>query len=115
MRENATMLARTYRSPHRRENLWLSSQAPANAEAECPEGKDQVPGFFPMTIAWMIVMNGRRRLKYALIGNSTSAVVMVSGRTISRKYVPVSQGLRRAASASVIYQNVPPLNATVRL
>jgi hypothetical protein len=42
---------------------WLSSQAPAKAPAEWPEGKDQLPGFLPMTIAWMMAIKGRLRRK----------------------------------------------------
>ena len=63
MRENATKEAVMYRGRLHFGDRWLSSQAPANAPAEWPEGNDQLPGFFPITIAWMMVIKGLLRLK----------------------------------------------------
>src|SRR5262245_28348421 len=101
-----------YVTPLKRGNFWLSSHAPAKAEAEWPDGNDHVPGFLPMTIAWMIVMNGRRRLKYALIGCSTSTVVIVRGIATSRNISLKPRRLNITAMAEETNQAAPPLKIT---
>src|SRR5687768_7024302 len=107
------MLATIYLKIPPRRNWRLSSHAPANAAAEWPDGNDQVPGFLPMTIAWMIVMKGCRRLKYFLIGCSTSQLVMVKGTAAFHSMSRNARRLHRTVITIRTYQAAPPLKASV--
>src|SRR5512133_3214849 len=107
MREKPTSAASRNKNGPCAGNSRESNQAPAKAEAECPEGKDQEPGFLPMTMAWINSMNGLRRRKNALIGYSTSEDVTDSGRIIRRIARMSLRGSIRMASAINTYQPRP--------
>src|SRR5690242_6013045 len=50
----------------------------AKEEPVWPLGNDHYPGFFPITRAWTMRTNGRRRRKKALMGYSMSHVAMTT-------------------------------------
>src|SRR5512140_3576292 len=104
MREKATREASMKRNGRCPGKSRESSQAPAKAEAECPDGKDQEPGFLPMTMACMKSMNGLLRRKKALMGYSTSIEATDNGSIVWRNARMPLRGSIKMASAMITYQ-----------
>src|SRR5258708_39881336 len=113
MRENGTRLATVYTQPRWRGQTGLSNHAPANAVDEWPDGKDHELGFLPITMAWIIVIKGRRRRKYHLIGCSTSEVAIARGSTDSHTTRQSKRRLRSEPHPITTYQAPPPVKIRV--
>src|SRR5881392_654556 len=109
MRLKPTILASPKKTGVRRGQIELRIQALANDEPVCPLGKDQEPGFFPITRACTMRTKGRRRRKYALIGYSMSQVATTTQGN-SRLTARHEFGTRmRYARSTPVTQIQPPL------
>src|SRR5579864_4244744 len=91
--------------------IVLRIQALANDEPVCPLGKDQDPGFLPITSACTMRTNGRRRRKYAFTGYSMIHVATTRlGR--SRFTADHEFGMRSKYASNVpITQIQPPVKS----
>src|SRR5579864_46625 len=112
MRLKPTVLAIAKKAGAPRGQTVLRTHALANEEPVCPLGKDQEPGFLPITSACTMRTKGRRRRKKALIGYSMSQVAITT--LGSRRLTACHEcGTRMRYATSVpMTQTQPPVNST---